>query len=156
MHPHDDDDDDDVIITKTIDSHNHIPNLLPTTTMIVTASSFTTHHRRSYLNGSKKYSAGVALGFETTTLDMEGNVTRREPFDHVTSIDLVQQALPKFVGNNISQIVRRPRSTIMMIMNHRFDFICVWMPLTVIVVVVLFLLRCPFLSSSSASHLQCH
>ena len=154
MHPHDDDDDDDVIITKTIDSHNRIPNLLPTTTMMVTSS---THpRRRSYLNGSKKYSAGVALGFETTTLDMEGNVTRREPFDHVTSIDLVQQALPKFVGNNISQIVRRPRSTIMMIMNRQFDFICVWMPLTVVVVVVLFLLRCPFLSSSSASHLQCH
>jgi len=56
----------------------------------------------SYLSGSKKYTAGVELGFETTTLDMEGEVTKRAPYDHVT-VEQVQEALSEFVGT-IDQI----------------------------------------------------
>ncbi len=56
----------------------------------------------SYLSGSKAYRAGGELGFETNTLDMEGNVTKRESFDHIQPIDL-EQVRPKFVGT-IEQI----------------------------------------------------
>jgi tRNA pseudouridine55 synthase len=44
----------------------------------------------------------VELGFETTTLDMEGNVTKTEPFDHVT-LEMLEGVLPKFTGT-ISQV----------------------------------------------------
>jgi len=63
-----------------------------------------TKELQKYLNGSKRYLAGVELGYETTTLDMEGNVTKTGPTDHV-SVEDVKAALPQFVGN-ISQIVR--------------------------------------------------
>jgi len=51
----------------------------------------------SYLSGAKCYRAVGELGFETLTLDMEGNVTRRESYDHVTQTDL-ENVLPQFVG----------------------------------------------------------
>jgi tRNA pseudouridine55 synthase len=51
----------------------------------------------SYLNGSKRYTATAELGFETTTLDMEGNVTKTAPFDHVTVV-AIEEALPDFHG----------------------------------------------------------
>lgn len=56
----------------------------------------------SFLSGTKKYQASVKLGFQTTTLDMEGEVTHEEPFNHVTE-ELIQSALPKFQGK-IQQI----------------------------------------------------
>ncbi|GKY97568.1 hypothetical protein MPSEU_000715000 [Mayamaea pseudoterrestris] len=61
-----------------------------------------TKQLQSFLDGSKRYRAGGELGFETTTLDMEGNVTKREPFEHVTP-EHVAQILPSFVGT-IDQI----------------------------------------------------
>jgi tRNA pseudouridine55 synthase len=61
-----------------------------------------TKQLQAYLTGAKKYRAGVELGFETSTLDMEGNITKTEPFDHVT-LEMVERALPKFEGT-ISQI----------------------------------------------------
>ena len=56
----------------------------------------------SYLEGSKRYTAGVELGFETNTLDMDGNVTKTAPFDNVT-LSAVDDVLPKFVGE-IAQV----------------------------------------------------
>ena len=56
----------------------------------------------SYLTGSKRYRAGGELGFETTTLDMEGNVTKSAPYDHVSPEDL-ENALEDFRGK-IQQI----------------------------------------------------
>jgi tRNA pseudouridine55 synthase len=56
----------------------------------------------SYLSGSKCYIASVELGFETTTLDMEGNVTKTAPCNHVTW-QMVKDVLPQFQGS-ISQI----------------------------------------------------
>jgi tRNA pseudouridine55 synthase len=44
----------------------------------------------------------VELGFETSTLDMEGNITKTEPFDHVT-LEMIKKVLPKFEGK-ISQV----------------------------------------------------
>ena len=52
---------------------------------------------RSYLQGSKKYFARGELGFETTTLDTEGNVTKTADVDHVT-MDMVRETIPKFIG----------------------------------------------------------
>lgn len=52
---------------------------------------------QNYLSGSKKYRAGVELGFETETLDMESNATKTAPFDHVT-VESIQDALPQFTG----------------------------------------------------------
>ena len=43
-----------------------------------------TKELQNYLSGSKRYTAGGKLGFETDTLDMEGNVTDTKAFDHVT------------------------------------------------------------------------
>ncbi|KAL7578441.1 hypothetical protein ACA910_012832 [Epithemia clementina (nom. ined.)] len=61
-----------------------------------------TKELQSYLSGSKRYYAEMELGFETTTLDMDGNVTKRAPFDHVT-LSAVNEVLPQFVGE-ISQV----------------------------------------------------
>jgi tRNA pseudouridine55 synthase len=54
------------------------------------------------LSGSKCYIASVELGFETTTLDMEGNVTKTAPCDHVTW-QMIKDVLPRFQGS-IKQI----------------------------------------------------
>jgi tRNA pseudouridine55 synthase len=56
----------------------------------------------SYLEGPKGYRAGGELGFETTTLDMEGNVTKTAPFDHVTR-EALESVVPSFTGR-IQQI----------------------------------------------------
>ena len=55
--------------------------------------------RKSYLSGSKKYTAGVKLGFETSTLDMdpEGDITNTGPFEGITD-DSIRSILPKFTG----------------------------------------------------------
>ena len=70
---------------------------------------FTDHHAAytelyycSYLSGTKGYKASIELGFETTTLDMEGNVTKTAPCDHVTW-KAVKHVLPQFRGS-ISQV----------------------------------------------------
>jgi tRNA pseudouridine55 synthase len=57
-----------------------------------------TKQLQNYLQGSKKYRATAELGYETTTLDSEGPVTRREPADHVTELDQVRAVVPQFVG----------------------------------------------------------
>lgn len=54
------------------------------------------------MDGSKRYRVAAELGYETTTLDLEGNVTKQEPFEHVTR-ERIEQALPSFVGE-IDQI----------------------------------------------------
>jgi len=61
-----------------------------------------TKELESYLKGSKRYLAGVELGYETTTLDAAGNITKQAPTDHVTQ-SAVRAALPQFVGD-IAQI----------------------------------------------------
>jgi tRNA pseudouridine55 synthase len=55
-----------------------------------------------YLKGSKKYVAQGEFGFETTTLDMEGDITKRAPYDHIT-MDSIESILPMFRGE-IQQI----------------------------------------------------
>jgi len=50
-----------------------------------------------YLTGSKEYRARGELGYETTTLDMEGNVTKRADVDHVTP-EALEQCLDEFRG----------------------------------------------------------
>lgn len=61
-----------------------------------------TKELQTYLKGAKRYTAGMELGFETTTLDMEGNVTKRAPYDHVTW-ESMQAVVPDFVGS-IAQV----------------------------------------------------
>jgi tRNA pseudouridine55 synthase len=51
----------------------------------------------AFLSGSKSYRASAKLGYETTTLDMEGEVTFEESYDHVTE-DSIQTVVPSFVG----------------------------------------------------------
>jgi tRNA pseudouridine55 synthase len=51
-----------------------------------------------YLKGSKAYIVEGELGYETTTLDMEGNVTRNALFDHVTA-ESIAAILPEFTGS---------------------------------------------------------
>lgn len=49
------------------------------------------------MTGSKGYRAIGEFGFETTTLDMEGNVTKTGPVDHIT-LDSIEEILPHFIG----------------------------------------------------------
>ena len=58
--------------------------------------------RCSYLTGAKRYTASGEFGFETNTLDMEGNVTKTAPYDHVT-VETVEETLLAFTGT-IQQI----------------------------------------------------
>jgi tRNA pseudouridine55 synthase len=58
---------------------------------------------QKYLKGSKRYTAGVELGFETETLDMEGNRTKELPFEHVTA-ESVEKIIPEFTG----KIMQKP------------------------------------------------
>lgn len=50
-----------------------------------------------FLSGSKKYTASAKLGFETSTLDMEGDINREAPFSEI-SLDCIKSVLPKFTG----------------------------------------------------------
>eukprot|EP00977_Amphora_coffeiformis_P015603 scaffold4587_cov182-Amphora_coffeaeformis.AAC.9 len=61
-----------------------------------------TKQLQSYLKGSKRYTAGLELGYETNTLDLDGNVTKTAPFDHVT-LEAMEAVVPDFTGT-ISQI----------------------------------------------------
>eukprot|EP00554_Chaetoceros_debilis_P001464 CAMPEP_0194090492 /NCGR_PEP_ID=MMETSP0149-20130528/39244_1 /TAXON_ID=122233 /ORGANISM="Chaetoceros debilis, Strain MM31A-1" /LENGTH=338 /DNA_ID=CAMNT_0038774761 /DNA_START=74 /DNA_END=1090 /DNA_ORIENTATION=+ len=61
---------------------------------------------QEYLKGSKKYRAGVELGFETATLDMEGgrehvmaNATKTGPTEHVTEDMIITDVIPQFTGD---------------------------------------------------------
>jgi tRNA pseudouridine55 synthase len=53
---------------------------------------------QSYLQGNKAYTARGELGYETDTLDLDGVVTKRAPFSHVTAADL-ESILPRFTGS---------------------------------------------------------
>lgn len=67
------------------------------TGVIVLGVGSGTKELQNYLTGSKKYRAGVELGYETNTLDLEGNVTMTAPFDFVTE-DHIQRVIPSFIG----------------------------------------------------------
>lgn len=54
----------------------------------------------SYLSGSKAYLATGEFGFETTTLDLEGNVTKTGPFDHIT-VESLRDATQSFLGKTM-------------------------------------------------------
>eukprot|EP00562_Extubocellulus_spinifer_P026874 CAMPEP_0178657008 /NCGR_PEP_ID=MMETSP0698-20121128/25136_1 /TAXON_ID=265572 /ORGANISM="Extubocellulus spinifer, Strain CCMP396" /LENGTH=362 /DNA_ID=CAMNT_0020299117 /DNA_START=34 /DNA_END=1119 /DNA_ORIENTATION=- len=62
-----------------------------------------TKELQTFLSGSKRYRAGVKLGFETETLDMEGNVTDTKPFDHV-SLESIQHCIPNSFTGEIMQV----------------------------------------------------
>ncbi|KNE68188.1 tRNA pseudouridine synthase B [Allomyces macrogynus ATCC 38327] len=52
----------------------------------------------SYLDCTKTYTVTGQLGAETDTYDMEGQVTKTAPYDHITR-DLIDQTLPRFRGD---------------------------------------------------------
>lgn len=58
-----------------------------------------TKELQQYLTGSKAYHAGIELGFQTNTLDLDpkGEIVGREDFDHVSQ-DSILDVLPKFRG----------------------------------------------------------
>ena len=59
-----------------------------------------TSQLQSYLEGDKQYTAVVELGYETSTLDVEGDIVKTMDWNHVKSIDSIQQlVVPKFTGN---------------------------------------------------------
>ena len=58
---------------------------------------------QSYLEGDKQYVAVAELGYETTTLDAEGDIVKEMEYDHIKSITNVEDILPKFRGE-ISQV----------------------------------------------------
>ncbi len=58
-----------------------------------------TSQLQSYLEGDKQYTAMVELGYETTTLDAEGEVVKTMDWNHVQSIDSIRQVVnSKFTG----------------------------------------------------------
>jgi len=54
---------------------------------------------QQYLQGSKKYRAGVELGFETDTLDMAGARVKGMEWKHVQEKDIQSALLNQFTGN---------------------------------------------------------
>jgi tRNA pseudouridine 55 synthase len=54
---------------------------------------------QQYLQGSKKYRAGVELGFETDTLDMAGEKVKEMDWKHVVEDDIPSILLDQFTGN---------------------------------------------------------
>lgn len=52
----------------------------------------------SYLSGNKIYTATGQFGFETTTLDMEGNITKTLSYDHITSEMIHNIIQQHFIG----------------------------------------------------------
>lgn len=59
---------------------------------------------QSYLEGDKQYIATCELGYETDTLDCEGELVKTAPWEHIQDIGTVESAiLPKFIGK-IEQI----------------------------------------------------
>jgi len=58
-----------------------------------------TKHLQSYLSGAKRYRAGVRLGIQTTTLDLDptAQIVQEKPFGHVTKVS-IEQVLPQFTG----------------------------------------------------------
>jgi tRNA pseudouridine55 synthase len=57
-----------------------------------------TKELQHYLQGSKKYRAGVELGFETDTLDMEGKRVKEMDWEHVREDDIQSVLLQQFTG----------------------------------------------------------
>jgi hypothetical protein len=53
---------------------------------------------QDYLKGDKSYLAEMEFGYETTTLDAEGNITKEVPFDHVT-LEQIEAVVPQFMGS---------------------------------------------------------
>lgn len=58
---------------------------------------------QGYLEGDKRYVAVAELGYETTTLDAEGDIVKEVGYDYVKSITNIEEVLPKFRGE-ISQV----------------------------------------------------
>lgn len=56
-----------------------------------------TKELQQFLSGGKKYRAGAKVGFETTTLDMEGNITKTGPIEGITA-STIESVMPKFEG----------------------------------------------------------
>lgn len=57
-----------------------------------------TKHLQHYLQSSKKYKAGVELGFETDTLDMQGQRVKEMEWTHVREEDIQSVLLQQFTG----------------------------------------------------------
>eukprot|EP00527_Entomoneis_sp_CCMP2396_P008925 CAMPEP_0198144312 /NCGR_PEP_ID=MMETSP1443-20131203/14370_1 /TAXON_ID=186043 /ORGANISM="Entomoneis sp., Strain CCMP2396" /LENGTH=298 /DNA_ID=CAMNT_0043807677 /DNA_START=139 /DNA_END=1035 /DNA_ORIENTATION=+ len=72
---------------------------LATGVLVVGVGKKGTSQLQQYLTGSKGYRAGVALGFQTTTLDMDpkGHVVEEKPYDHVT-LEAIEEQIPQFTG----------------------------------------------------------
>ena len=51
------------------------------------------------MSGAKRYRAGVRLGIQTTTLDLDptAQIVQEKPFGHVTKVS-IEQVLPQFTG----------------------------------------------------------
>lgn len=77
---------------------------LATGVLVVGVGKKGTSQLQQYLTGTKGYRAGVTLGFQTTTLDLDptGHVVEEKPYDHVT-LEAIEQVIPQFTGT-IQQI----------------------------------------------------
>ena len=61
---------------------------------------------QKYLVGSKAYRAEVTLGYQTTTLDSDpkAEIVEKQPFDHVTSMESIDEVLQSKFTGKIQQI----------------------------------------------------
>ena len=72
---------------------------LATGVLVVGVGKKGTSQLQQYLTGTKGYRAGVTLGIQTTTLDLDptGHVVEEKPFSHVT-LEAVEEVIPQFTG----------------------------------------------------------
>ena len=71
--------------------------------MLVLGIGSGTTQLQGYLEGDKQYVAVAELGYETTTLDAEGDIIKEITHNHVKTITDIEEVLPKFWGE-ISQV----------------------------------------------------
>lgn len=87
---------------------------LATGVLVVGVGKKGTSQLQQYLTGTKGYRAGVTLGFQTTTLDLDptGHVVEEKPYDHVT-LEAIEQVIPQFTGTiqQVPPVFRYVRAT---------------------------------------------
>ena len=95
---------------------------LATGILVIGVGNNGTKQLQQYLTGPKGYIATVELGFQTNTLDLDGTIIDKQPYDHVTSYEQIESILNQFRGE-IQQVppIFRYENVVLVITNSVFS-----------------------------------
>ena len=71
---------------------------LATGILVIGIGNNGTKQLQQYLTGPKGYIATVELGYQTNTLDLDGTIIEKQPYDHVASYEQIENILTQFRG----------------------------------------------------------